>query len=600
MANNLLTVFRDIWTSIREWAEGLDWNPLMSAFVGLTEAADKLSNPDSGAAKFLKDLFTDILLPIGRWIVETGVPKVIEFATALVRLATDITNNIYPVWKWISTNILSPGLTFAGSTIEVVITALTDLLNVLDKLANADFDFSDSILVGFGQSIGESENPFVTMLEYWEDGVQQIFPELFSGEASNFQKSLEGIGEKVFDIGDSIKNSDIDFSPSGLGKDLGDNTKDLISTFSPIEIGRRIGENLGTGMKEGLSDKWDDLQEWFVDWSDKVEKTFDDLGKSIKKKWDDAKKSLSDGWENIKKKVTDFSDHFMDRFADISESVDDNWNKIKNWLGDNLSWEGLKGHITDFSKAWTDGFKTISTTVSDKMDEVKKSISDKYGEIKDDVSKKISDISGLASNLWDDGKGGGMKGTLGKISKGFTDTFDAIAKDIKSPLQKVLDAIGGLINGIIDGVNEMINRMNDLSFELNIPDWAKKGLEKAGISLPDSIKFSPNMDHWDFIDIPKLESGGSLNSGQLFVAREAGAELVGNIGGNTAVMNNEQIVRAVSDGVYKAVSQAMSQNNQKEIVINNPIYLDRKELTTQIEQQKQSDGYPLFGAVVYQ
>ena len=46
--------------------------------------------------------------------------------------------------------------------------------------------------------------------------------------------------------------------------------------------------------------------------------------------------------------------------------------------------------------------------------------------------------------------------------------------------------------------------------------------------------------------------------GQMFVARENGAELVGKLGGGTAVMNNDQIVASVSDGVYKAVSAAMS------------------------------------------
>lgn len=46
--------------------------------------------------------------------------------------------------------------------------------------------------------------------------------------------------------------------------------------------------------------------------------------------------------------------------------------------------------------------------------------------------------------------------------------------------------------------------------------------------------------------------GGFPDIGQMFIAREAGAELVGNIGGRTAVMNNDQIVESVSDGVARA------------------------------------------------
>lgn len=59
--------------------------------------------------------------------------------------------------------------------------------------------------------------------------------------------------------------------------------------------------------------------------------------------------------------------------------------------------------------------------------------------------------------------------------------------------------------------------------------------------------------------ITAAASGGAFNAGQMFVAREAGPELVGTIGGHTAVMNNDQIVASVSAGVYKAVLSAMSQ-----------------------------------------
>ena len=48
--------------------------------------------------------------------------------------------------------------------------------------------------------------------------------------------------------------------------------------------------------------------------------------------------------------------------------------------------------------------------------------------------------------------------------------------------------------------------------------------------------------------------------GQMFIAREAGPELVGTIGGRTAVANNDQIVQSVAAGVYDAVVAAMSRS----------------------------------------
>lgn len=57
-------------------------------------------------------------------------------------------------------------------------------------------------------------------------------------------------------------------------------------------------------------------------------------------------------------------------------------------------------------------------------------------------------------------------------------------------------------------------------------------------------------------------TGGFPNEGQMFYANERGPELVGTIGGSTAVVNNTQIVDAVSLGVANAVSSVLgSQKN---------------------------------------
>mgnify|MGYP002795743003 CR=1 FL=1 len=59
---------------------------------------------------------------------------------------------------------------------------------------------------------------------------------------------------------------------------------------------------------------------------------------------------------------------------------------------------------------------------------------------------------------------------------------------------------------------------------------------------------------------PGLADGGFPSMGQMFIAREAGPELVGTIGSRSAVVNNDQIVESVSAGVYRAVKAAMGQN----------------------------------------
>ena len=61
--------------------------------------------------------------------------------------------------------------------------------------------------------------------------------------------------------------------------------------------------------------------------------------------------------------------------------------------------------------------------------------------------------------------------------------------------------------------------------------------------------------HWK--PVTAAANGGAFSMGQMFIARERGPELVGTIGGNTAVMNNDQIVSSVSDGVARAVASVL-------------------------------------------
>ena len=74
------------------------------------------------------------------------------------------------------------------------------------------------------------------------------------------------------------------------------------------------------------------------------------------------------------------------------------------------------------------------------------------------------------------------------------------------------------------------------------------------------------------IDFSKygFANGGYPASGEMFIARENGIpEMVGSIGGRTAVANNDQIVEAISIGVYNAYMDAMSRsggNKQPTIV----------------------------------
>ena len=94
--------------------------------------------------------------------------------------------------------------------------------------------------------------------------------------------------------------------------------------------------------------------------------------------------------------------------------------------------------------------------------------------------------------------------------------------------------------------------------------------------------------------IPYLADGGFVGAGQMFIAREAGPELVGSINGRTAVANNDQIVAAVSRGVYEAVVAAMGANRGAEGQSIN-VYLDGRQITAAVEKRQGERGVSLMG-----
>ena len=56
-------------------------------------------------------------------------------------------------------------------------------------------------------------------------------------------------------------------------------------------------------------------------------------------------------------------------------------------------------------------------------------------------------------------------------------------------------------------------------------------------------------------NISQYANGGSPSHGTMFVAGEAGAEIVGHINGKTEVLNQSQIASAIYSAVYSAMSQ---------------------------------------------
>ena len=190
------------------------------------------------------------------------------------------------------------------------------------------------------------------------------------------------------------------------------------------------------------------------------------------------------------------------------------------------------------------------------------------------------------------------------------------AAEINSPSRLFAQEAGymmdGLTKGISDGKVELKNELDSaISSAFSTRDASSKGYS-YGSSFADGISKAIRSASFPTLrgtvntyggnatmSFSAYASGGYPTTGEMFVAREAGPELVGTIGNRSAVVNNDQIVDSVSKGVYQAVSSAMSQSGGDKVVeakVNDKVLFE--VMVSRARQETMRTGYnPLLGGV---
>lgn len=122
------------------------------------------------------------------------------------------------------------------------------------------------------------------------------------------------------------------------------------------------------------------------------------------------------------------------------------------------------------------------------------------------------------------------------------------ASDLYEKFKKVIN----------DAKAKVKKKLTNLTFNFKVKmdslkDWINTKIIRP---LNNGIAKVPGLKK--VVHLKELASGGKVDTGQMFIARESGPELVGTIGNQTAVANNSQIVTAVSEGVKNALLGVMS------------------------------------------
>lgn len=210
-----------------------------------------------------------------------------------------------------------------------------------------------------------------------------------------------------------------------------------------------------------------------------------------------------------------------------------------------------------------------------------------WDNIVEGLSKLWDKLKNAAATAWDfmnehfSGVVEGIKLTIDGLVRIFQGLIDFVVGIFTLDFERAFDGLGQVFVGVFEVMIGAVDTF--IGWIQGLIDWIVSALEGLqylfhginDVANANAARNEATGDLWatDPSMLHKAD-GGFVGEGQMFIAREAGPELVGTIGGRTAVANNDQIVSAISAGVYAAVSDAMGNTNDRPI----RVYIDGREI----------------------
>lgn len=335
---------------------------------------------------------------------------------------------------------------------------------------------------------------------------------------------------------------------------------------------------------------------------------------------------------------------------DANRAAKESWNNL-SWFGKewnhagNRAWyvsdwlDNYQKEIIDPITKHIDGaIETLemdgSTWASDAMDGIMDAfIGDGY-QYKSTLHECIADMfeslretgvlpASTAGEAMSAGFAAGVLAAVGDVTDAGAevvgDLDDAVreAAEIHSPSKLFAREGGYMMEGLVQGIKD---KVSDLKTSVSSAISSALGTQTAttygnsfGKSLGTAIAkalrntYIPSIhatiqtsyDGTPTIRFSAYAAGGFPTDGEMFIAREAGPEMVGTIGNRTAVANNDQIVESVSRGVYQAVVAANGQSGGTQVVeakVNDKVLFE--VVVDQSRRETMRTGYnPLLGGV---
>lgn len=550
---------------IKGLLDSLNFEPLRNALDRLKESFGKLAELIGGALSWA---FDNVLTPLAHWTIEEFVPAAVNNLASALNLVNAILEKLGPAFQKFWENILKPFGEWVGNVIIKYMKDWGDTLQSLADKINAAQTFGE-----FLKSLNGKEVAIIAIATAITTVVGAIaaYNAVMSTVKTVTQVASTAIGLLTSPAGIAVVVIGALVAAGILLYQNWDTIKEkahqLAEKISKVwnDI-KEAGSAAWESIKETIGGIWDSLKEKLsqgvedlkADWEN-VKKFFGDIGAAIVEKWEGVKESLSKAWTNIK---TAFALGKADLDTDIKniktffEGLKEKWNDVKQDIAakvDSLKQKFLNlkteiSRIFDEIKQFFEGLREKWDTVKEKIVSSVDALKNKFTGLKTWIDDKINAIKEFFQGLHDkwENSGGLLSGKVQELIDAFLGA--------ESPIGGVLSSIGsffdglwsvaaGVLQGIVDGLATVI------SWAASAIEWLN-GVFSAGGKADQFAE--ANMAAGGGMWVGLNAAGGFPDVGQLFIARESGPELVGTIGGHTAVANNDQIERGIASGVEEA------------------------------------------------
>lgn len=325
----------------------------------------------------------------------------------------------------------------------------------------------------------------------------------------------------------------------------------ILEIFSAIfDVFKELWDKHGSSLMDAASSLWNSILDIVSVVWDAIKAVIGTVVDIVKAIWNNFGEEImmvvTAVWEFIMG-IAEGAMNFISGIIDVIVGIFTlNGDKILEGFG--KMWEGVKG-LFDAGLGFVTGiFSAIWSVINKIFDKVADWFGEKFRGAWKAIKNAFSNVGSFFSGIWDK-----IRSVFKSIG---VKIGSAVGSAFKSTVNSVIRFAQGIINSFIGGLNKVVKIINKI----------------PGVSISLIPKAS----------LPKLADGGILEAGQMFIARERGPELVGSFGSRSGVMNNGQIVEAVSRGVFEAVKSAMSGGDGGNFTFHINNHLDGKEIGKQV------------------